>query len=185
MNAHNSLDLLASVMSHPSASRHPLDGVGHYSQPPAASSSHHYHPNPTSYANSPDSQTSSHAYTANPSKPGKKARKSSAIAGNDEEGDGNEEGSRKKSKQSLSCGECKVRPPPIPERLSLIFARFCRGGRSRFVFHILSQSEDAVLTRLLLQCDRKIPCSSCIKRGAADSCNWEVCRISFLSTSLL
>ncbi|GAA5842582.1 hypothetical protein JCM11251_004909 [Rhodosporidiobolus azoricus] len=116
-------------MEYPPAA-HPLAGVGYYQATPQASTS--YAPPPRhAYADSPESQASS----SRPSTK-KSARKSSQIGGGgaaDEDGGEGEEPAKKRSKQSLSCGECK--------------------------------------------CDRKIPCSSCIKRGAADQCNWEDAKI--------
>ncbi|GAA5908273.1 hypothetical protein JCM6882_006789 [Rhodosporidiobolus microsporus] len=110
--------------------QHPLAGVGYSQQQlPSTSTAAAYAPPPPrpAYTDSPESHTS----VARPP-PKKAARKSIQSGAGDEDGDGDEP-ARKKSKQSLSCGECK--------------------------------------------CDRKIPCSSCIKRGAPDSCNWEDAKI--------
>ncbi|GAA5873880.1 hypothetical protein JCM8547_008629 [Rhodosporidiobolus lusitaniae] len=134
-------------MEHDSGQRHPLAGVGHAHPPPAPvhfshplASTSACQPHAPSYSNSPESPASAAPLRAQ--QPAKKARKSAgggtAAAGSDGEEDGP---ARKKSKQSLSCGECKRRK--IKWRAS----------------------------------DRKIPCSSCIKRGAAESCNWEDAKI--------
>jgi hypothetical protein len=146
----DSLNLLAE------ATNHPLAGVGHrsssYHQPsapfhpsyPPTNQQYHHHQQQQSYAGSPESQNSPHgqASTSSATTGKKKSRKSSAIAGNEEEGEGQDEGARKKSKQSLSCGECKV---CLLFHAVLLFSLFWadlflvhRGGRSRFVLSLLT-----------------------------------------------
>ncbi|BGP24434.1 hypothetical protein JCM10295v2_003347 [Rhodotorula toruloides] len=154
----DNLELLATVMSaHPGAQRthHPLAGVGHHSQPPP-SGHHPQHSYPAPYAyqstsHSPDSPNSpihvdvaratQGGAVAGPFQPKRAARTSGVFDGTDDgspgaEGDGAP--ARKRSKQSLSCGECKRRK---------------------------------------IKCDRKIPCSSCLKRNQPDACSWEDAKI--------
>ncbi|GAA5904148.1 hypothetical protein JCM8208_003460 [Rhodotorula glutinis] len=166
------LSLLANAVTQPDhAMHHPLAGVGHHHFPQPSSSSshlgsaapphlvpHHHQPPPTSYgyaaalaSQSPDSPDSAPTHDlaggpgfalSNGGGSKKKAARQLSQAG-DDDGDGNGRDAdgqplRKRTKQSLSCGECKRRK---------------------------------------IKCDRKVPCTACIKRGDADACNWEDAKI--------
>ncbi|GAA6027373.1 hypothetical protein JCM8097_007805 [Rhodosporidiobolus ruineniae] len=136
---------------------HPLAGVGYSPHPPLPSSATTAHGQVgtsqgyDSHSHSPLQHTSHSGALGGAGRPGsgsgqggagssaatgkKASSKRQSVAPPDEDDD---EPSKKRSKQSLSCGECKRRK---------------------------------------IKCDRKIPCSSCIKRGAADQCNWEDAKI--------
>ncbi|BGP15892.1 hypothetical protein JCM10213v2_003884 [Rhodosporidiobolus nylandii] len=109
---------------------HPLAGVGYALPPQHPTASTSSAPPPVYRAGSPAYSQAGSSSKANTGQAGKKARRSSQGGA---PADDEDEQPKKKSKQSLSCGECK--------------------------------------------CDRKVPCSSCIKRGAADACNWEDAKI--------
>ncbi|GAA5958954.1 hypothetical protein JCM8115_000702 [Rhodotorula mucilaginosa] len=153
----DNLSLLASV-TQAAPMQHPLTGVGHANSSSSAngasaagvrqaSSSHagigpsHLHA--LSLSQSPASSDAGEAGGFRPpnlaaAAAAKKARKF-ADGHHDEDGfDGEDGHSRKRSKQSLSCAECKRRK---------------------------------------IKCDRRVPCSSCIKRGQPDSCSWEDAKI--------
>ncbi|GAA5871056.1 hypothetical protein JCM3774_005099 [Rhodotorula dairenensis] len=134
--------------------QHPLTGVGHaYSTPTSSANGgavavHHVpgtrpgpagpsHLHALSLSQSPVSPVAGDLgggfRPPNSVAAAKKARKFADAHHDDEGPDSEDAHSRKRSKQSLSCGECK--------------------------------------------CDRRIPCSSCIKRGQPDSCSWEDAKI--------
>ncbi|GAA6049643.1 hypothetical protein JCM3770_005050 [Rhodotorula araucariae] len=156
------LSVLATAVTEPEHSmQHPLVGVGRAAGPPSFSSSTAplHSAGGAPYAawgqslasQSPNSPESVPPYDhgAHASYSGgagmqarRKAPRRTSQPGDDDGDagghDANGHPSRKRAKQSLSCGECKRRK---------------------------------------IKCDRKIPCSSCLKRGDADSCNWEDAKI--------
>ncbi|GAA6022558.1 hypothetical protein JCM10207_006585 [Rhodosporidiobolus poonsookiae] len=118
--------------------RHPLEGVGFGSYPQAPPPAAPYQLPPFSNPGSPLGSAPIAGGSRAPAPVKKAARKSSHVDEDDDNADEAGGHAKKRSKQSLSCGECKRRK---------------------------------------IKCDRKIPCSSCIKRGAADQCNWEDAKI--------
>ncbi|GAA5897588.1 hypothetical protein JCM5296_003731 [Sporobolomyces johnsonii] len=133
-----------------SSSAHPLRGVG-YAQPPTSfdilahtAALNQPHPFPVTLPPPTASSSGSGASPQLVQQSAKtKARKSSQAEADEDGGEHGEEGGaqerkRARTKQSLSCGECKRRK---------------------------------------IKCDRKIPCSACIKRGTPDGCSWEDAKI--------
>jgi len=167
------LSLLANAVTQPDhAMHHPLAGVGHHQHHPFPPSSHlgtpappphlaSHHPGPYGYAaalasQSPDSPDSAPHHELAPTTTSalstggtkKKAARQMSQHG-DDDGDGRDADGqplRKRTKQSLSCGECKVRQPISLSRslarrsssrrsplISLFSPITCSGGRSRCV----------------------------------------------------
>ncbi|GAA5923190.1 hypothetical protein JCM1841_005923 [Sporobolomyces salmonicolor] len=133
-----------------SSTSHPLSGVG-YTQSPTSfdilahtAALNQPHPFPVTLPPPPGSSSGSGASSQIAQHAAKKkARKSNQVEGDEDGGEPGEEGGalerkRARTKQSLSCGECKRRK---------------------------------------IKCDRKIPCSACIKRGTPDGCSWEDAKI--------
>lgn len=149
--APDNLSLLAAV-THSSGGMHPLVGVGHH--PPLPPQGHATGPDrfASSASQAPTARSALHnsseppvasgsAALPDPSQasgtPSRTARKSSHLEDRSEDGFGEDGRPRKKSRQALSCGECKVGTsvdlPGLREERADDSFGLRRGARSRRV----------------------------------------------------
>ncbi|GAA6015640.1 hypothetical protein JCM10207_008156 [Rhodosporidiobolus poonsookiae] len=93
------------------------------------------------------------------------ARKLSRRQDDDDEGDG---APKKKGRLVLSCGECKVRSLVKSNAASSLTS-----PRSVLFPHSPSFGPVSLKQRRKVKCDRKIPCTACIRRGQPNDCRWD------------